>query len=92
MAGKDLQKYQTSETSFIEYDQRSQEVPWQLIEAAEADQPAEVMPQSGFDSGVQPRPAKPGFMMRIGRGVKSAVGGAVNMIMQSGMQAIVSLL
>ena len=85
MAEKDLRKSQMVETtSFI--DDQHQE--YQVIETFEVDP----LPAGGVQQPVnlnEPighqrlKPAA-GIIMRIGRGVKSAVGGAVNMIMQSG--------
>ena len=73
------------ETSFIEEDEHKQE--FQVIETSEVDQ----LPAGGVQqpvnlnepSGHQRLKLAPGIIMRIGRGVKSAVGGAVNKILLS---------
>ena len=82
MAGKDLRQSQLDETSFIEgHDQQ-----YHIIEVFEADHLSARAPQQ---SSTLTAPAEPisghqrfnpaaGIIMRIGRGVKSAVGGAVN--------------
>ena len=88
MAEKDLRKSQQIETSFIEGNPNQ---GFQVIEKSEADQVsggAGGVSQSAYShdlsSGIQRLNPAAGIIMRIGRGVKSAVGGAVNMLMQSG--------
>ena len=95
MAEKDLRrKNQLVETSFIEGQLHDQE--YQVIENPEVEQlgsdggalpsvpgTALLSELSGHQRGLKPAT---GIIMRIGRGVKSAVGGAVHMIMQSGIK------
>ena len=89
MAEKDLRKVYSEETSFNNDQPHSQE--YHVIEKSEVEQLSDGGAQhstgSAFSepSGPQ-RGLKPaaGIIMRIGRGVKSAVGGAVNMILQTG--------
>ena len=90
MAEKDLQKVYHEETSFIGDQQHGQE--YHIIEKSEVPEPlldegaqksagSALNEPSGHQRGLKPAA---GIIMRIGRGVKSAVGGAVNMIMQTG--------
>ena len=94
MAEKDLRKGQMVEISLIEGDEHRQE--FQVIERSEVD----LLPAGGVQqpvnlnepSGHQRLKPAPGIITRIGRGVKSAVGGAVNMILQSGKCRAITLL
>ena len=93
MAEKDLRKEQPGqeETCFTEDQPHGHE--YQIIDKSEAE--TQTLSDGGAQtlvsaanvadpSGHQRAPKPAGFIMRFGRGVKSAVGGAVNMIMQTG--------
>ena len=91
MAEKELRKEQPGqeETCFTEDQPHSHE--YQIIDKSEAETPSDggaqtlVSAANFAEPSCHQRTLKPaGFIMRIGRGVKSAVGGAVNMIMQTG--------